>query len=487
MPRVELPLGDGFYISQSGPLIEKRSVNVYPVIPEANAAAKKALFHTPGIDQFSDVGLGNSRGVLVFSDGTPYRVIGNTLYSVDSLGSITSHGTITGTSDVSMDSNGINIAIVDPTGDSYFFTPSTGILDLNSGSDFLSFGQATSVTFKDGFYVYTTDEFFFSSSSKKINDGKDFNSLDLEDAEINPDLIVTGFNDHNQLYIIGSETTEVFRTFTTSGFPFQRVPGAMIPKGCAARNTVISFDQSFLFMGGGKNEKPAIYQAKGSNVKRISTKAIEHLLHGFSKSVISESRAFAYSEDGNYFAVFTFGDHTFVYDQTTSRLSGVPSWHERQTGVTNGTGFQKWRAIHGVEAFGDIQVADDRSGLIGNLNSETFKEYGNRIERVISTKPFADRGEKLFSKEVELYMETGLGNDDVEEPVMRMDYSDDGSRTFRSELKRSLGKKGEYKTRLRWKRLGSIPLSRVMRWKTTDPVPINIYSLFANAEVTERG
>ncbi|MEE9304256.1 MAG: hypothetical protein V3U84_10795, partial [Thiotrichaceae bacterium] len=226
MARIELEFADGFYVSQSGPFLEKRAVNVYPVIPNANAVTKRALFHTPGISQFSDTASSGSRGVLVFSDGTPYRVIGNTLWSFDSSGNKTNHGAIAGSSDVSMASNGINIAIQDPTGNSYFFTPSTGVLELNNGSVFLSFGQARTVTFKDGFYVYTTLKIFFSSSSKVVNDGKDFNALDFADAEIDPDLIIKGFVDHNQLYILGETTTQVYQTIATSGFPFQLVRGA---------------------------------------------------------------------------------------------------------------------------------------------------------------------------------------------------------------------------------------------------------------------
>lgn len=487
MPRVELPFADGFYVSQSGPLLEKRVVNVYPVIPEADAASNRVLFHTPGVTQTASVAGANSRGVLVFSDGTPYRVIGTTLYSFDSLSVATSHGSISGTTDVSMASNGINIAIVNPTGSSFFFTPSTNTLETIISSAFLSHGQATSVTFKDGFYVFTTNTVFFSSSDKTTNDGKDFNALDFEDAEISPDIIIKGFNDHNQLYILGTETTQVYRTIATSGFPFQLIPGAMIPKGCAARNSVISFDNSFLFMGGGKDERPAIYQALGSSIQRISTRSIEQLLHKLTSEEISNTRAFAYSENGSYFAVFTFGPHTFVYDQTTSRLAASLSWHERQTGVTDGTGFQKWRGVHGAEVRGKIQIGDDRSGLVGELDSQVFKEYGGLIERFWSTKPFIDRGNNIFSQSIELFMQTGLGNDDVTDPQIRMDYSDNGSRTFNSEISRSLGKVGEYNTEIKWKRLGSFPQSRVLRWKTTEPVPINVYALYGNAEATSSG
>ena len=163
MPRVELSFADGFYVSQSTPLLDKRVVNAYPVIPQSEALSRRALLNTPGIPQFADFGSGSSRGAIVFNDGIPYRVIGNSLISTNSLGAITNHGTITGASDVSMSSNGINIAIQDPDGDSFFFTPGTSTLELNNNAVFLSFPQARTVTFKDGFYAYTTDTIFFTS------------------------------------------------------------------------------------------------------------------------------------------------------------------------------------------------------------------------------------------------------------------------------------------------------------------------------------
>jgi hypothetical protein len=484
MARIELGFADGFYVSQTGPYLEKRVVNLYPVIPMSETITQRALFHTPGIKQFADAVTGTSRGVFVFSDGTPYRVIGNTLWSFDSFGNKTDRGNISGASDVSMDSNGINIAIVDPTGNSYFYTPSTNILELSSSSSFLSFGQATSVSFKDGFYVYTTDIIFFSSSAKTVNDGKDFNPLDFADAEINPDLIRKGINDHNQLYILGDTTTQVYRTIKTAGFPFQVIPGAVIPKGCAAPNSTIPFDRSFLFIGGGVNEKPGVYRVLGSSVEKISNQSIDHLIHSNSDAVISNARAFSYAENGNHFAVFTVGNNTFVYDQTTSQLSGKPEWHERQSGVTNGTGFKAWRGIHGAKAFGDIQVGDDRTAMVGTLDSSTYKDYGSTIERFWTTKPFMNSGNSIFSHEVELVMQTGLGTAEVPDPQIRMDYSDNMARSFNSELSKSMGKVGEYKIRVRWTRLGRIPLTRVLRWKTTEPVPINIFGLFGDAEVT---
>lgn len=487
MARIELPFADGFYVSQSTPFLDKRVVNAYPVIPQADAISKRALLRTPGIKQFSDFGSGSSRGAIKFNDGIPYRVIGNSLTSTDSNGVITNHGTITGTSDVSMDSNGINIAIQDPNGNSYFFTPSTNTLELNSSTVFLSFGQARTVTFKDSFYVYTTDSIFFSSSVKTDNDGKNFNALDFADAEISPDKTIAGHNNHNQLYILGETTIEVYQTIVTAGFPFQRIPGALIQKGCAAKFSVVDFDNSFLFIGGDKGEQPAIWKAIGSNAQKISTSSIDQLMQKSTSAEIANAHAFTYAQNGDYFAVFTVGEHTFVYDATTSALSGKPEWHERQTGITNGNGFQVWRAIHGIKAFNKILVGDDRSGKTGELDFNTKTEYGDKVERFWTTKPFTFSGETIFSHEIELSMQTGVGDATTPDPKIRMDYSDDGGKTFLNEIPKSMGKKGEFKTRVRWTRLGSIPDDRILRFKMTEPVEYNVYSLFANAEVTNSG
>jgi hypothetical protein len=81
-------------------------------------------------------------------------------------------------------------------------------------------------------------------------------------------------------------------------------------------------------------------------------------------------------------------------------------------------------------------------------------------------------------------MQTGLGTAEVPDPQIRMDYSDNGSNSFNSEISKSMGKVGEYEKRVRWSRLGRIPLTRVLRWKTTEPVPVNVFGLFGDAEVT---
>jgi hypothetical protein len=261
----------------------------------------------------------------------------------------------------------------------------------------------------------------------------------------------------------------------------------MLQKGCDARFSVIDFDNTFLFLGADNGERPAIWRAQGSSPQKISTSSIDQLIQGNTADEIAKATAFSYSQNGHYFAVFTIGDNTLVYDAATSAFTGKPEWHERQTGITNGAGFKSWRCKNGVDAFGKILVGDDRTGKIGELTFDKFTEYGDTVERFFTTKPFIDLGDTIFSHEIELLMQTGVGDGTTSNPQIRLDYSDDMGRTWSNEIPRSMGKVGEYNTRVIWSRLGSIPRSRVLRFKMSDPVEFNVYGLFANAEGVNSG
>jgi hypothetical protein len=83
---------------------------------------------------------------------------------------------------------------------------------------------------------------------------------------------------------------------------------------------------------------------------------------------------------------------------------------------------------------------------------------------------------------LEAVMETGVGQNnqtitsigqtlDVDEnPQLRLSWSDNGGRTFTDELRRGLGKVGDYERRAMWRRLGDFNRSRVIKFEMSDPV-----------------
>jgi len=141
-----------------------------------------------------------------------------------------------------------------------------------------------------------------------------------------------------------------------------------------------------------------------------------------------------------------------------------------------------------VSAYGELLVGDATTGIIGKLEKETYTEYGEVIFRQKASAPFSAQGLPLFMGDMELTMESGVGltSGQGSDPVVRMDFSDNGARTFSSEFSRKIGKIGEYAHRIIWRRQGRIPAHRVVRFTVTDPVKAVIIKLEADAEVGQQ-
>ena len=477
-----LPIAGGFYVSESKPLSSQRCINWMPVVPQTQGAlSPMALFGTPGIIEFATL-TGSNRGAQVMS-GVPYFVNGGNLCEVSSAGVGTDRGVIAGGSRVSMANNGRYLVIVVPGHIGYVYDNTTSLLAEITDSDFIT---ASTVVFNDGYFLFSSfaGDVFFSSA---INDPFSYDALDFASAEVNPDDIISLHVNHNELFVLGAETIELFQNIGGSGFPFQRIEGANIQKGCHARFSVVEFDNSFVFVGGGVNERSAIWRVTGSSsAVKISTAAVDNAIQEFTAAEITEAFAWTYSSGGSFFTGFTFSSETtpgktLVYDVTASTLTGSAVWHERQSGV----GEDRWRVNSIVSAHGKLLVGDSSSGKIGELSNSTYTEYGDVIFRQRSSQPFSADGNPVFAGEIALTMESGVGltSGQGSDPQIRMDFSDDGGRTFGSEFSRSYGAIGQYGVIPTWRRQGRFPQQRVLRFTTTEPVKSNILKMEVSVEV----
>jgi hypothetical protein len=486
--KVPLDIFSGFYESQSLPLNSQRCVNFEPIIPQAQSLNSKALFGRAGLKTFSTL-IGVNRGSIL-ANKIPYFVNGTGLFSLDSVGVYTLLGTITGVKRVVMATNTTvdgttKIAIVVPGGDSFVYDSSLGTVVKITDPDFK---VSDTVTFKDGYYTFTSSDglTFFTSG---LNDPATFDALDFGTAEIDPDLIVGQIVNHNELFVMGEETGELFQNVGGVGFPFQRIPGANIQKGLYSKYGLIAYDNSFVFIGGGKNENAAIWKISGSSsAVKISTSAIDTAIQQYTKAEIAESFAMTYSKNGNFFVTYTFESlripsRTFVYNATTSALSGGSVWHELQSGVTD----NRWRVQSIVQAYGKLLVGDDSTATIGEIDDSTYTDYGATIYRYVTSNPFRTLDQTQFWTDLELLLEQGVGltTGQGSDPVVRMQFSNDSGRTWSSEFPRNFGKIGEYTRRSIWRRQGRISTNRVIRFIMTDPVKSNILGCTVQDEVSQ--
>lgn len=482
MPRVALPIPLGFYQSESKPLSSQRCINWIPTVPEGEALNNRALMQSSGIVEFSSTGFGVCRGAWVMKK-VPYFVVGNSLISLSESGVVTNHGTISGTVRVSMADNGISLVIVVPGGDAFVFNNSDNSLTQITDPDFQT---SDSVTFYRGFFVFTTTDgkqLFVSNLNAPLS----FDALDFGSAEGDPDRIVTQIVDHDELSIIGSKTTEVFRNVGGADFPLQIIPGAFTEKGAHSKYGVVKFDNTYLFIGGGKNELTGIWrQSSSSSAVKISTDAIDNVIQDFTEDEIASAFTMTFSKKGQFFAIFSFNSSripgkTFVYNGTASALAGFSVWFEFQSGITDAP----WRVNAIVKAYGKLLCGDAIDGRIGQIVDKVYTEYDNAVLRQASLKPMSQDGMKIFAGELEADFEAGVGLTvgQGSNPVAIMEFSDDGGRTFSNEFKRFIGKIGEYGHETVWNRQGRFPNTRTIRFTVTDPVKASLIRIAATPEL----
>lgn len=471
MPVVNIPLHQGFYVSESLPISAQECINLYPSIPETSTITQANVFGTPGVEQLVDVGDAFvNRGMWVFNE-QPYFVNGNLLYrlnySVDAFGveswSLTILGIIPGSSRVSMADNGLELCIVAPDqpGFNAWILDTSDVFTQISDPGFD--GPVSNVSYKDGYFVFLKKDSnkFFSSD---LRDGLSYDASFFENANADPDPNVATASYRNQLLVLGSETLSGWQNIGGADFPFE-FAGIQEQKGCFAPDTVIESDGVLYWVGGTRREKAQILAYTGGRPEPISTRAIEKVISKYTRAQLAESYSWDYSEDGAQFIGFAFPDETFVFDLSTKL------WHTRQS--TDDAGNQvAWRSSGIIEGYSFLLTADRLSGKIGRVSRDVLSEYGTDIQRTVVLPPVDNNGSLLMFNRFELVAETGEAESDDDEAIVRLSWSDNGGRSFSDEEQDTLGADGEYTKRAYWNGLGYADRSRMFKIETSSRVKI---------------
>lgn len=482
MPRVNIPIDGGFYLSDSLPISAQECVNWYVNIPQTQGALSTGtLFGGAGLSQIQTTGNNAeqiNRGMHVKA-GLPYFLNGETLIrvdrTVDEFGVETfttvNLGTIPGSDRVSMADNGTQLMVLVPGGDGFIIDESSGTPFVKiTDASFTANGVPQIVVFVDSFFVVSTDSKKFIRSD--ANDGTSWNALNVFSAESDPDDIVTLQVFKNKLFVGGGETMEEFEN---RGGQFQRT-GFFIDKGVFAKFSTIATNNSFMWIGGGTNESPAIWTLSGNQAQKVSTTAIDAALQDFTQEEIESSFAYSYAQNGAYFVGFSLPTRTFEFNTITNR------WNERKSQIVNTKGLTevvRWRVNSLGTAFNRVLCGDSQDGRIGSIEVDTFMEYGSEIIRTMAIQPISDMGNAVAITQCEATFKSGVGDLATPNPQIRMQTSNDGQ-AYNDELSRSLGGVGERFKRSIWNRLGRFPRFAVFRFIMSDPVDASFIKLEMN-------
>jgi hypothetical protein len=463
-----IPFATQSYKSRSLPISAQRCVNCYAEAEPQDAKTPVALLGSPGLSLFVNVGLGPIRNMHVMNN-VLYVVSGQRFYSVTQAGVVTDlGGSIGGTNFTPMADNGTQICIVNGT-NGYIWTAIGGLQIISDPN----FHAAQSVTFFDNFFAFDwsgTNKWFISNSG----DGTTYTGTDFASAEVSSDFVLSLLNQQENMLIFGQRTIEQWYDAGAVNFPFQRQSGATIERGCAAALTPVKEDNSVFFLG----DDLIFYRLNGTSLVRQSTHAIEATWQAY--STVSDAYSFSYTFEGHKFIVVVFptANATWILDLSTGL------WHERESWDINNNSFGRWRGTCAIEVWGLVLVGDQFSNSVGSMNATTYTEFGNTIRMLATSPPLHDDRKRIFVPVLEMDVESGVGltTGQGSAPIIYMDFSKDGGRTFNNlQQFNSLGAIGAYLTRVRWLRLGQ---SRqwVFRVHISDPVKRVIVRAHATLE-----
>lgn len=432
------------YQQRSLPFNAQRTINFWPIFDQEGKEVS-ALYGTPGLTSFATAGSQGHRQAFTSSNDRCFFVAGDTLYEVDSNGTTTSRGTLlTSSGNVSMDENSTQLGICDGT-NLYTLTYSSNAFAQVTDADLPS--SVGFLTVIDEYFVVNqndTGKFFISSNG----DGTAWDALDFATAESNPDELKCVKNALGQLWLFGTKTTEIWTNTGASSFPFSRISGAVMEAGIIAPHSVQDVDNSVFWLGQDKRGAGIVYRANGFVPATVSPEPINIAI---GKATDKENiTSWTYQEDGHTFYALTGGglETTLVYDISTQQ------WHERSYNDSGALSQHLGRCV--TYAFGKQLVGDRRNG---NIYEMSLTKYGDNGEDIVSERIYThvgDMNERIRYNKLEISMETGVGNltGDGQDPLVSLQLSKDGARTWSNWLTANIGKAGEYLTKVVFRRLG---------------------------------
>ena len=479
---MEIAFTGGAYKGRFTAIDGQECINWYVEKEGPDAKARQPLLPTPGLHyEMSLPGSGPVRALYATSTDRLFAVRGNMLYEIFpdnpntlSYGPLlTSNGQLSIADNGNVDSTGRGLYIVDGQYH-YMFNLSSNTFSQVTVSDIPA---STKVLFIDSFFIINeknTGQVYNSNNY----DGKTWNLGNYATKEGYPDELLTMATVHNELWLFGRKTIEVWGDNGGDSFPFQRIPGTLIQNGTIAPESVAVLGNTVFWLGSGLEGYGQVYAATGYQPQKISVPAIDYQLEQM--DTLEDAVAYCYSQEGHNFYVVSFptGNKTFCYDLTTGE------WHERSY-LDPATGkMERHRSNYSAFAYNKTWVSDYSTGDIYSLSMDEQLDRGTDLIRRVRTTQHqqADR-KRLFYSSLEIDIQRGVGaaNGQGQSPTALLYISDDGGSTWTGGTEGNLGGMGQYQQRLRWTRLGN-SRDRMFRLVITDPVSTAL--LGARADVT---
>ena len=447
---MQIPILNGIYTDSTPELRTAYPVNLVPV-PKASGISNSFLRPGDGIVS-NGTGPGIDRGGINWRDRL-YRVMGTKLVEINSAGTVTTLGDVGGPIDqlVTFDYSFDQLAIA--SGGRLYYWNETTLTQVTDPD----LGLVLDVVWVDGYFMTTDGEFLVVT---ELTDPTQVNPLKYGSSEVDPDPVVALLKLRNEVYALNRNTIEVFDNVGGELFPFARIDGAQIQKGCVGTQACCIYIERVAFLGGGRNEAPGIYVGAAAVTEKISTQEIDNLLLQYTEAQLSLVKLEARNDKNHLHLYVHLPDRTIVFDASASKDLQTPVWF---TLVSTLDGFAQYRARNMVWVYDKWMVGDPQSTNIGYLVQDIGSHWGQQVRWEFGTLIVYNESNGALFSELELVSLTGsvvLGKN----PQISTSYSLDGQ-SYSQEKFISVGTIGNRKKRLAWFQQGHMRNWRIQRFR----------------------
>lgn len=439
-----------------GPLASAEiCINLYPEPNPRNAPFPTTHYPAPGLSLSADYSpwlSGAVRGLYGASDGFLYACIGTSIINVRPDLDPPYSGLITAPTNsgnpVVFTDNGTQLVVVDGTN----WGATGGLLNISGGGSIPwaqitdpAFYGANRCDFIDTFTIFNqpTTQNFYTTTSNIITP---FDPTYWASKAGWNDRLISLAALHDNIWLLGAATTEVWFNAGGATFPFARMPNSIIQQGCIAPYSVVVADNAVYWLSQDRWGNSFMMRGEGYAARRVSNFAVEYAWQNY--PIVDDCIGMAFQFYGHEMVGFLFpsGNAYWVYDASTE------FWHQRT--YSNGQAWLPMCTAHVTPAFFGVggtygTVAGSRLGpQIYNIDPYAYTDNGVPIVRQRSWSHHQTEGTRAHHPHFALNMQgSHLADDNI-----TLDWSDDLGETYGNGVAQTINNKanGQYQ----WRRLG---------------------------------
>lgn len=459
MPAIPITLIQGDTVDNSKTdYRDALSVNMYAV-PKQILGASGYMQQIHGLTQHGTTS-GASRGSLWVEHPDlegHYRVQGTDFIKVNTDGSVSVLGTISGSGPVCMTSTFNNVIIAN--GNLFYYNPTDGFRQIVDNPAVGSvIGNPISCAYVSSIVVLTDGLRIYHSSFAPLVGGVAGEEVFTVDSETIPELtadqVLAVRQDENDEIIVFKEfSTEHFFLTGGTGFAFQPAnqkgsrQGVVGSRACALLNGV------WYTVGRRKETGLSCFVYSQGQRQKIASREIEQILNEYTDEELRDITIDAFVYDDIEMVIYHLPNETLLFNGSIAKTAGKNlAWSILKTDVLGNDTYRAKDFIYDSRVKRFV-VGDKRDGKLGLFDDSVATHYGDIAEWIMYTPLNKLEMASIDSLEIETI--SGLNNPDNDATVF-MSLTLDNGRTYGREVTTQYGAQYDYGQRFIRRALGYV-------------------------------